>query len=89
MGRDLTHGVEAGISGRLGAWKVEDSFTTTQAIDRVSGARLLRRASVANTFSLGYGTNSWDAEGLMRYVGRRDDIRPVSYTRQSMPAFFT
>lgn len=90
IGRAESHGVEAGLAREIGSLRIRDTFTTTHAVDKVTGLKLPRRPVLSNALEFIYDRSGRRGGNLfLRYVGKREDIHPVLYTRQSMPAFFT
>lgn len=90
IGRAQTHGMEASITRELGSFRLKNSLTTTHAVDKITGLKLLRRPAINNSLELIYDrAGRRGATLFLRYVGKREDIHPVLYTRQMMPAFFT
>jgi vitamin B12 transporter len=90
IGRAYSHGIEASLSRAFGDYRLRDTFTTTRAVDQNTRLKLLRRPVFSNTLELTYDRASRRGGTLfLRYVGARDDIHPVLYTRQRMPAFYT
>ncbi len=83
-GVELTGAAQIGSGGWLGA-----SLTWLDARDG-DGRSLLRRPRVAGSATLSgplFGTVS--GETSVVWVGRRDDLDPVSYARVSQPGFVT
>ena len=88
--RAETYGLEWSLERRLGRFRAGNSFTLLRAVDPATGLRLLRRPLWTNTLEVGLSREKqYGATLLGRFVGEREDVHPVLYTRQNMPAFFT
>lgn len=89
VGRARTRGVEVVLQGTLpGGFTARASYTFLDAEDRDTSLPLLRRprhrASATAGGSLGEGITA-DVTAL--WVGRRDDVDPVTYARVASPSY--
>ena len=88
LGRANTRGLELSAERRFGLFVLRNATTFLRTRD--GQEKLLRRPSLTNTLEAGYVMGDFVGLNLhFRYVGKRDDVHPVLYTRQRMPSFFT
>ena len=87
----LTYGVEWTLARKFTSLTLRNSLTTLHSEDRATGLKLYRRPVVTDTIEAEYRAagDRLGASSRLRYVGRRDDVHPTLFTRQSMPAFAT
>ena len=85
----LTRGIEVFLAKTQGRWQGSQSFTTIYAKNRISGAKLTRRPSYIIVSELSYQEKDlWQASLSGRYVGKRLDVHPTTFTDQDLPGFF-
>lgn len=90
LGRANTRGLELSLERRFGLFLVRDSATFLRTRDEATKQKLLRRPAFTNTLEAGHVMGDFVGLNLLfRYVGKREDVHPVLYTRQAMPGFFT
>lgn len=89
LGQTLTRGLELLLAKNQGRWQGSQSVTTIYAKNKISGAKLTRRPSYVLVTELSYQEKElWHASLSGRYVGRRLDVHPTTFTNQDMPGFF-
>jgi len=89
-GKAKTSGFELGLLRRFGLFSLKGAFTSLRAIDKKTGQKLLRRPDLSGALEAAYKMGEFaGASARFRYVGEREDVHPVLFSRQPMPAFFT
>ncbi len=88
VGRARTRGVEGALSWQRGLFTVKNSLTILRAKDLSTGEKLLRRPTFTDVLEFTVARTRWGLSTYGRYVGKREDVHPVAYSRQTMPAFF-
>jgi vitamin B12 transporter len=88
--RAETYGLELLTEKTFGLFRLANSATLLRAYDRDTRLHLLRRPLFTDTLTIGVRKGDFVGANLhLRYVGRRVDTHPTTFTRQPMPAFHT
>lgn len=89
LDRARTYGLEWLTSIPISNIELKNSFTTTHAIDSRSGAKLYRRPLWSNATEIKWKPRE-KFSLLLRgnYMGKRDDVDPILFSRQKMPSYF-
>src|SRR5207244_2331264 len=89
IGRARSRGVELGAFGALARHvTVRASYTWLEAIDRDTGALLLRRPRHRASATVGWdGPRGASAQLTALFVGRREDVDAVTFARVTDPSY--
>ena len=90
VGRARSRGVEVGLTGPLASRLVgRVSYTWLEAVDRDTGALLLRRPRHRASATVGWeGPRGASAQLTALFVGRRADVDAITFARVTDPAYF-
>ena len=87
VGRAQARGVELKAEYQTGPWQLRWNGTYLKTEDRDTGLRLLRRPEMSSNLVASYIAKRWTANVTGQYVGRRDDVDPLTFDRAESSSY--
>ena len=87
--RTTTTGVTAAFDAEFGAFTVKAAYAYTDAINAITGARLLRVPEHSGSVSLGWSSDRFDTQLTVRAEGEQADSNPSTFSGETRDGFVT